>query len=90
MSKLGFDEQMLNGKINLPELSINNIGSIKLKTNEPDANVQLKMQDDNYNLNRINVYVNDVPLYGTRGFSLKEKRVKTAVQDISIPSYNFV
>ncbi len=85
LSKLGFDEQMLNGKINLPELSINNIGSIKLKTNEPDANVQLKMQDDNYNLDRINVYVNDVPLYGTRGFSLKEKRVKTAVQDISIP-----
>lgn len=85
LSKLGFDEQMLNGKINLPELSINNPGSIKLKTNEPDANVQLKMQDDNYNLDRINVYVNDVPLYGTRGFSLKEKRVKTAVQDISIP-----
>lgn len=85
LSKLGFTEEMLNGKINLPELSITNLSDIKLKTTEPNTQIQLKMKDDNYNLNRINVYVNDVPLFGTRGLSLTEKPVKSIMKDITIP-----
>lgn len=85
LSKLGFDEKMLGGKINLPELSINNLNNIKLKTTDPNSTIQVKMKDDNYKLDRINVYVNDVPLFGTRGFSLKDKQVKSAIEDINIP-----
>ncbi len=85
LSKLGFNEEMLNGKINLPDISILNLNTIKLKTTEPNAYVQVKMKDDNYKLDRINVYVNDVPLYGTRGLSLKDKQAKTSIQDIVIP-----
>jgi WD40 repeat protein len=85
ISKLGFTEEMLNGKINLPEIEITNFNNIQLKTTESEVLVQLKMKDENYNLDRINVYVNDVPLYGTRGLSVKDKSVKSLLKDITIP-----
>lgn len=85
ISKLGFTEEMLNGKINLPEIEITNFNNIQLKTTEPEALIQLKMNDDNYILDRVNVYVNDVPLYGTRGLSLKDKPTKSVMKDITIP-----
>jgi WD40 repeat protein len=85
ISKLGFTEEMLSGKINLPEIKITNQKDIQVKTTAPATTVKLQMKDDNYNLDRVNVYVNDVPLYGTRGLSLKDKPSKSISKDIEIP-----
>lgn len=85
ISKLGFTEQMLNGKINLPELTITNQNEIQLKTTQANAVVKLEMKDANYKLDRVNVYVNDVPLYGTKGLSLSDKSSKLVTKDVEIP-----
>jgi WD40 repeat protein len=85
ISKLGFTEKMLDGKVNLPDLEITNLSEIKLKTTEPSTKVNLKMKDNNYIIDRINVYVNDVPLWGTKGLSLKEEKNRSMSKEIEIP-----
>jgi hypothetical protein len=42
------------------------------------------MKDSLYPLERYNVYVNDVPLYGSKGVSLKGKNLKNFTADISL------
>ncbi|MDD4216826.1 MAG: caspase family protein [Bacteroidales bacterium] len=85
ISKLGFTEEMLNGEINLPELKIENLKNIPLKTTSKNISVELSMTDKNYTLDRVNVYVNDVPLFGTKGMSLKIENSKSANKKIDIP-----
>lgn len=85
ISKLGFTEQMLNGQINLPELKIDNLGDIPLKTTNRNISIDVSMSDNNYNLDRLNIYVNDVPLYGTKGLSLIEQKSDNLKKQIEIP-----
>ncbi|PLX08222.1 MAG: hypothetical protein C0596_07985 [Marinilabiliales bacterium] len=85
ISKLGFTEEMLEGKINLPELKINNLNEIPLKTTTQNISVDLSMSDKNYDLDRVNVYVNDVPLFGTKGMSLKDDKSGNIKKKIDIP-----
>ena len=85
ISKLGFTEQMLNGQINLPELNINNLSDIPLKTTNKNISVDISMSDNNYNLDRVNIYVNDVPLFGTKGLSLIEQKSDNLQKQIDIP-----
>jgi WD40 repeat protein len=85
ISKLGFTEEMLNGKINLPELKIDNLSEIPLKTTQQNITVKVSMKDNNYNLDRINVYVNDVPLFGTKGMSLKSDKSNNISKTFDIP-----
>lgn len=85
IQRLGFTEEMLEGGMNLPEISILNIKDISLRTNATQINLQVNVNDNVYNVDRINVYVNDVPLFGTRGYSLREKNTNNTTENISIP-----
>jgi hypothetical protein len=48
----------------------------------------VKANDTQSDLERLNVYVNDVPLYGSKGFSLKGKPSKTHEQQVKIDLTN--
>lgn len=85
LSKLGFTEEMLNGKMDLPEIKILNIDNIKLKTFYANCEVNIEMLDHNYSIDRLNIYVNDVPIFGTKGKSLLNKNSKIINEMISIP-----
>lgn len=85
LSKLGFTAKMLEGQMNLPKIEILNSQEIKFRNNEGQQNLKVKIWDDNYIIDRINVYVNDVPLYGSKGLSLKEKSSKNLIQEVQIP-----
>jgi len=85
IQKLGFTESMLNGEMELPEISIMNSSDIKLTTTRQMLDVKLSMKDANYNLNRLNIYVNDVPLFGTNGMNLSDRYSRETIVNTEIP-----
>jgi WD40 repeat protein len=85
IQKLGFTESMLNGELELPEIKIMNLNEIQLTTHQPTTYMKLSMKDANYNLNRLNVYVNDVPVYGTNGMDLSDRYSRETIVNIEIP-----
>lgn len=85
LSKSGFTEAMLKGEMNLPELEITNIKELNYKSTSDQLNLNIAMSDRLHELDRLNVWVNDVPLYGTQGMSLRNKNAKDVSTDVSIP-----
>ncbi|NLA24392.1 MAG: hypothetical protein GX879_05440, partial [Bacteroidales bacterium] len=85
LRKSGFTEEMLEGEMNLPELTITNLNDISYKTKNQNLNLNITMSDDLYEIDRLNIWVNDVPFYGTRGLSLKEMQQKTFEKSIDLP-----
>lgn len=85
LSKLNFTEDQLTGLMQLPTVKIANINSIKFKTTEPNAIIKIKANDISYNIDRINIYVNDVPYFGTKGLSVKQLNSKDVEQEITLP-----
>ncbi len=85
IQRLGFTEEMLEGKMNLPETQILNYRDISMRTRDTEVNLKVNAKDDMYNVDRINIYVNDVPLFGTRGFSLRDKDTNEITKDFSVP-----
>ena len=88
IQRLGFTESMLNGEMELPEIKIMNMDEIKLTTSKSTIDAKLSMKDNNYNLNRLNVYVNDVPLFGTNGMNLSDRYSRETMANIEIPLSN--
>lgn len=84
LKKLGFTEEMLKSDYHLPELKIIDADKIPLEIDSSHLELNLKMEDSKYELDRINVYVNDVPVYGSKGIGLRSEKVKVKNQQINI------
>ncbi len=76
LKKLGFTEEMLKDDYYLPEIEIENFEEIPQLHNQGSIELDLKLHDSKYKLDRINVWVNDVAIYGTVGISLRDKDVQ--------------
>ncbi len=74
LKKMNFEESMLSEKWHAPEIKIKNLKSIYGKfgriTNSPNIELELEASDSLYLLNRLNIWVNNVPIYGVNGISL--------------------
>ena len=68
LRKLGITEQKLSAELHVPETKI-------LNTNQKDNWVELEflLSDSLYNLNRYNIYINDVPVFGSYGKNISGK-----------------
>lgn len=82
LQKLGFTEEMLKDDYHLPEIKVHNIDSIPESTDEGKLELKLYLNDEKYELDRINVWINDVAIYGTEGISLRDKKVNTYETDL--------
>lgn len=83
LQKMGFSEGMLTEEIHLPSLELR-AGTVPLNTTSPDLSFLVTAHDSKYSLDRINVYVNNVPVYGLNGISLRDRNVLEASEAISI------
>jgi hypothetical protein len=54
-------------------------------TGKPEITLTIKGTDSRYNLDRLNVWVNDVPIYGINGISLRSEGSDSLVRTVSIP-----
>lgn len=79
LKRLGFTEEMLDGEFHMPEASIDNSSQIPITTNKRMINLDISAVDEKFNLDRLMVRVNEVPIHGKKGLSLK-KNVKNSLQ----------
>lgn len=84
ISRAGFSEESLTGDLHLPEIEIPGKDQIPASTDKPTIAFDLKASDAVLNLDRIQVYVNDVPAKGAKGISLRDKGVKSFQQNIQV------
>lgn len=73
LKKMNFTEEMLQSDFHLPELKIKNLSYLPTVTESSEINLDLEINDSKYKLDRINIYINDVPIYGSTGIDLRKE-----------------
>jgi WD40 repeat protein/uncharacterized caspase-like protein len=81
---MGFSEEMLSGEVHLPDITLKDKSQIPLATNDQSISLTLEARDEKYKLDRINIWINNVSVYGLKGLSLKENNSTSIVKEISI------
>ncbi len=84
LKKMNFTEEQLSSEFHLPEAEIVNELDIPSETDKGSINLKLRFHDDKFNLDRINIWVNDVAIYGVNGISLREKKAKNYEEDVLV------
>ncbi|MCB0840042.1 MAG: caspase family protein, partial [Bacteroidetes bacterium] len=84
MEKMGFDENRVVDENHFPEIKVTN-SSIPPYTDEETFEVFVKASDSKYALDRINIWVNDVPVLGRKGRSIKSQQSKEFESSFQIP-----
>jgi WD40 repeat protein len=70
IKKMGFTEDQLSGEFHIPESAIENFEYMPV-IEENDIELDMNFNDSKYNLDRYNIWINDVPLFGMAGRSLR-------------------
>lgn len=84
LKKMGFKEEMLSDNFHLPEIEIKNIADLPNLTQNAEVQLELFMNDSIQKLDRINVWVNDVAIYGIDGISLRDKDVMEYTTNLEV------
>ncbi|OSZ80608.1 hypothetical protein CAP36_04980 [Chitinophagaceae bacterium IBVUCB2] len=85
IKKAGIDTLQFKDEFELPEADINNRNQISNTTKTQNLKLDIIASDKNSNLDRYNIWVNEVPLFGKNGKSLKSlnsKKLNTTVNII--------
>lgn len=84
LKRLGFTPESLEGELELPTLEISNKLDLPIATTQQELKLAIKAQDDKYYLDRINVYINDVPVPRLQGISIKKQQQHSLEQELKI------
>ncbi len=93
LKRSGFSENMFQPGWECPEVKIINSDEISWQTNEPVVHLNIKASDEKNKLDRIQVRVNEVPLYGSKGWNLKDLQSSSTEQQIDVnlsEGYNII
>jgi uncharacterized protein YecT (DUF1311 family) len=82
LKRMGVTEEMLKPDFHVPELEI--VGNIPGTTDGNEINVSIKASDSKYPLERLKVFVNNVPVNGRDGESLRDQNTPTFERAIPI------
>ncbi|WP_172834087.1 WD40 domain-containing protein [Nitrospira japonica] len=84
LRKMGLNDQMLGIDFHLPELHIQG-GEVPVSIDRATLPLRVKAMDTKYALDRLQVYVNDVPVYGTSGLMIADRTARSYEQEIQVP-----
>ena len=84
LEKYGFTEAMLSDDFNAPDCFITNIDDLPPTTSESTIQLAIEATDKLQWLDRVNIYVNNVPLYGTTGIDLRKENSLTYSNTLSV------
>lgn len=76
LEKMNFSEDMLSNEFHLPEVTIEQRLQLPTITKTRDFKLIIKAKDTKYLLDRINIWINGVPVYGMNGYNLRDKVLK--------------
>jgi hypothetical protein len=82
LKRMGVTEEMLKPDFHLPELQI--VGEVPATTPKDQLDLQIKATDDKYPLDRLRVYVNNVPVNGRDGELLRDQKTQSLEKTIPI------
>ena len=71
IEKLGFTSEMLKTDFHLPKIDSTNLIYLPQELTSSFIDISLKASDKKYPLDRINLWINDVAIYGANGISVK-------------------
>ncbi len=84
LQKMDFREADLSAEADLPMLKVNS-DNLPFETDQPQLPLAIDASDPKFLLDRINVWVNDVPVYGRQGISLRGKNLRQWQETLNIP-----
>ncbi len=80
--RMGFTEEQLSGDFHVPESAIENFEYMPVIELE-EIELDLNFHDSKYNLDRYNIWINEVPLFGMQGKSIRHLNTdKHSVKEI--------
>ncbi len=91
VSKMGFNLSYLSKKdYNIPVVGIENIDDLPISTENNTISIDVSARDSLYELNRINIWINSVPIFGVNGFDVSSLHTKNIEKtfDVSLGSGN--
>lgn len=88
LEKMNFTEEMLSSDFHIPEITIENEEAIELESKAKKIDLTLSATDSKSNLDRINVWVNDVPVYGYGGIDIRKNNSKHYTGQLTIELNN--
>jgi hypothetical protein len=74
LRKAGFSEGSMLEDMHLPETIIQNKDEIPISVNQEEVALVVRAADKKHFVSRLNVWVNDVPIYGRHGLSIEAKQ----------------
>lgn len=83
LEKLNFTEEMLSNDFHVPQLGITT-DNLPITTNNAQIRININATDTQQKLDRINVYINDIPIYGINGINLRNKNTQTWQQHLNL------
>ena len=85
MQYLGLDTSVMSdGSVQIPYAEISNESSISYQQDNSELTLNLSASDSVNTLLRYNILINEVPLYGSTGFSLKNRSISQFDTTITI------
>ena len=84
LTKSGFTQSMLSREFHVPEASIVG-GEPPVSTDAATLTVRVHSKDEKYPLDRLSVFVNDVPVFGTAGMPIGEAAALVDERDVQVP-----
>jgi WD40 repeat protein len=72
MKKMGFNMDNQEESFVIPQVSLKNMSDFQISTLVDSLRLVITAKDSVYNLSRINVWVNDIPIYGEHGKDLSQ------------------
>ena len=82
LKRMGVTEEMLKPDFHLPELEI--VGNVPATTDAGEISLAIKASDSKYRLDRLKVYVNNVPVNGRDGEFLREQNTQALERTVPI------
>lgn len=70
LKKMGLDESHFSKELHLPTVQILNKSEIPLVTQTDKIQLKIEGEDSKYKLNRLQVWINDVPVYGIKAMTV--------------------
>jgi hypothetical protein len=86
IDRLGLDKEKLGkGEISVPNAEIVGAEDIAYENKDGKLNLKVAANDPKYPLRRFNVFVNEVPLYGSAGISIARLKKRDWDTTLSVP-----
>jgi len=81
LNKMGLTEDAISDDIHLPEITLQ---SRSQETTSKKIDVEFDAKDDLYLIDRVNILINDVPVYGSKGLSVRNLKQQSVHEKLNV------